>query len=88
MAIGIIVLALTIAGASPGPQANTPTAIAAPQGVKEQPKLTCRRYAEMGSNIRRRNICLNKDQWDAMARQSQALGRSMQPALTVNPGGL
>jgi len=88
MAIGIIVLALTIAGASPASQANTPTAVSAPQGVKEQPKLTCRRYAEVGSNIRRRNICLNKDQWDAMARQSQALGLSMQPALVITPGGL
>jgi|GEM_PF-4294026 len=97
MAIGIIVWALTIAGAPPALQADTrtaapapapaPAAAPAPQAIKDDSKPICRRYAEMGSNIRRRKLCMNKAQWDAMARESQAVGRSMQPALSVSPGG-
>ncbi len=85
MTIGIIVLAFTMTGAPPALQTDTRPAAPTAQVIKDEAKPICRRYAEMGSNIRRRQICMNKDQWDAMARRSQATGRSMMPALTV-PG--
>jgi hypothetical protein len=63
------------------PAQNTPVAVASSQKAAEKP--VCRRYADVGSNIARRKICMTKSQWDKMARDSQELGRSMQPALTT-----
>ena len=85
MTIGIILLALTVAGAPPALQINASANEPAAQAAKDEPKPICRRYAPVGSNIARRKICMSKTEWDQMARSSQALGRSMLPALTL-PG--
>jgi len=60
--------------------------VAGASAEKTTEKPVCRRYADVGSNIARRKICMNKQQWDKMARDSQELGRNMQPALTTGGG--
>ena len=85
MMIGIVVLALTMSATPPKLQADAPTATSGSLDLKDESKPICRRYAEVGSNIVRRKICMSKKQWDAVARNSQETGRNMQPALTA-PG--
>lgn len=84
-AVMFVAAAITVTGEGAAlPAQATPVAVAPTQQAE---KPVCRRYADVGSNIARRKICMTKPQWDKMARDSQELGRSMQPALTTGAGG-
>ena len=67
------------AAAQPAPAANAVAAAA------ESDKVVCKRTAATGSFVRTKKVCMTRRQWQRMADDSQELGRSMRPALTVNP---
>lgn len=77
----LIAMALATGAAQTGATAAAPTTASATADTSAT-KPICRRYADVGSNIPRRKVCMSKQQWDKMARDSQDLARSMQPALT------
>ncbi|WP_310104883.1 hypothetical protein [Sphingomonas sp. BE138] len=79
-------LSLILLSLAAAPQTAAATAVPATQSVPvtaPQEKPICRRVANIGSNIPSKKMCYSKAQWDMLARNSQAMKRSMEPAWTT-----
>jgi hypothetical protein len=74
-----ICVSLSIDGAA-AEQATAPAAVAA----EAAPAVVCKRFAEPGTLIRKRKICLTRSEW---ARLSEAAQRNLEQLQVNNLGG-
>jgi hypothetical protein len=81
-----LLLALMMAPQTTAQASAQPAVPATAPAATATEKLICKRYASAGSNIASNKKCLTRAQWDAVARQSQSVRRSMEQSWTTPNG--
>lgn len=86
-----LVVPMLMAAAEPTPAdppaAATPAAAPAATKAKDSDPLVCERFAETGSLLKSKKVCMRKSEWDAQRQENRQLIDRSQTQMPMNSGG-